>query len=925
MGKIAEDILMHYGTKRHSGRYPWGSGDTPYQHSGDWLSRVEELEKQGLKGKELAEAMGMSTTDFRAYKAKAKYDRRSLLVEQANSLYSDGLGYTEIGRKMGINESTVRSLLNKSAEERMNVAQLNAEKLRKRIDEVGMIDVGEGVERDLGISKEKLKEALTILESEGYPIYGGGVAQVTNPGQQTILKIACPPGTEHKEIYNFDKVHFAVPSTLDEVDVGENSKHGFIFPANLDSSRLKIRYAEEDDGTGHKGVERDGLIEIRRGVEDLDLGKSHYAQVRIMVDDSLYLKGMAAYSDNLPDGVDVIFNTNKSAGTPMNKVLKPLKTTVDGEIDKDNPFGALIKEDGGQSYYADKNGKKKLSLINKTREEGEWEEWSKELPAQFLSKQNISLIHKQLNLAIADRQAELEEINSYTNPTIKKALLNTFASSCDSAAVELKAAALPRQCYHVILPIPSLKDNEIYAPTYKDGEKVALVRYPHAGTFEIPILTVNNSSKEARSMLGNAIDGVGINHKVAQRLSGADFDGDTAMVIPTRGNGRNLKVNITSTDPLKGLKDFEPAIYAIPEGNPQKVPVMKKGRQTGIEMGKISNLITDMQVIGATEDELARAVRHSMVVIDAAKHKYDYKRSEKDNGIAELKRKYQLTIDDNGREHTGAATLLSRAGAPVRIPKRKGSVTINEDGSLSYKIDDKEYNYVMNDKKTGEKIVIKKKRDMETQKMAITDDAYTLISKARSQQEIAYAEYANKLKAMANEARKTMINTQEIKYDSNAYKTYKKEVDHLEAQLNVALKNAPKERMAQMIASSTVKAKKQDYPDMDKKERKKIAQQALVKARLKVGAQRQTIDISDREWEAIQAGAVSPSKLKNILNHTDQAAIRERAMPRTSKALSTAEKARIQSMNNSGYTIAQIAEMLGKSKSTITNELKGKE
>ena len=43
---VALDILMHVGIKRRSGRYPWGSGDNPYQHSGDFLSRVEELRNQ---------------------------------------------------------------------------------------------------------------------------------------------------------------------------------------------------------------------------------------------------------------------------------------------------------------------------------------------------------------------------------------------------------------------------------------------------------------------------------------------------------------------------------------------------------------------------------------------------------------------------------------------------------------------------------------------------------------------------------------------------------------------------------------------------------------------------------------------------------------------------------------------------------------
>lgn len=43
MNPIVEDILMHYGMPRRSGRYPYGSGENPYQHSGDFLSRVQEL------------------------------------------------------------------------------------------------------------------------------------------------------------------------------------------------------------------------------------------------------------------------------------------------------------------------------------------------------------------------------------------------------------------------------------------------------------------------------------------------------------------------------------------------------------------------------------------------------------------------------------------------------------------------------------------------------------------------------------------------------------------------------------------------------------------------------------------------------------------------------------------------------------------
>ena len=130
----------------------------------------------------------------------------------------------------------------------------------------------------------------------------------------------------------------------------------FVYPKSMDSSRLKIRYAE--DG----GIQKDGVIEIRRGVDDLSLGDSHYAQVRILVDGNRYLKGMAVYSDDLPDGVDVMFNTNKKKGTPTSDVLKKVKD------DPDNPFGSLIKA-GGQSYYIDADGKRQLSLINKRAED----------------------------------------------------------------------------------------------------------------------------------------------------------------------------------------------------------------------------------------------------------------------------------------------------------------------------------------------------------------------------------------------------------------------------------------------------------------------------------------------------------------------------------------------------------------------------
>ena len=913
MNPIANDILMHYGVSKldgapgpGSGRYPRGSGENPYQRANDFLGRISKLKNEGLSETEIAESLGMTTTQLRVQKAIARNEKRAIDVETARRLRDEGLSLNEIAEKMGYsNDSSVRSLLNTESEARMNEAIKTADFLRAQIEEKGMIDVGTGVEKELNISKEKLREALTILEMEGYPIYGVGIPQATNLGKQTNVKVICPIGTEHKDAYNYEDIH-SVRNYISHDD-GETFDPKWVYPKSMDSSRLQIRYAEEG------GVDMDGVIELRRGVDDLSLGNSHYAQVRILVDDTKYIKGMAIYSDDLPDGVDVRFNTNKKLGTPKLDVLKDIKA------DPDNPFGSLIKsgvvdpdnpssQEGGQSYYYDKNGNKQLSLINKRAEEGDWGEWSKKLPAQFLSKQNITLVKQQLSLAEADKVAEFEEIKSLTNPTVKQALLNKFADSCDSDAVHLQAAALPRQRYQVILPVESLKDNEVYAPNYKNGEKIALIRYPHGGTFEIPILTVNNKQADAKKILGNALDAVGINSKVAQQLSGADFDGDTVMVIPT-----GKKVKITATKPLEGLKDFDPKMsYPYISG-------MKVMKNTQTEMGKISNLITDMTLKGATEDELAKAVRHSMVVIDAEKHKLNYKQSEIDNDISALKKKYQGRVDEDGKYHEGASTLISRAKAEVSVPKRQGSPTVDkETGNYIWKTAD---NLTYIDKKTGK---VRTRTQASTQ-MAETDDASKLVSSMDNVIEKRYSEYANTMKGLGRQARLEAISTKKTPYSAQAKKVYQEEVKSLDNKLSEALSNAPRERIAQAIANSIIKAKKMAYPDMTKAEIKKTSQQEIVKARAKVGAKRTPVKITSREWEAIQSGAISTNKLTQIMNYADMDTLRQYAMPRASTALSSSKVAKINAMRISGYTTAEIAEAIGVSTSTVQKYISGKE
>lgn len=901
------NILEHYGTKRHSGRYPWGSGDNPYQHSGDFLSRVEELKKKGLSEKEILETINdslpdeykMGLTEFRTARQKAGHDRKALEYDQIRALKDDGLGWKEIGDKLGMSESSVRSKYNNAIGEKASQAEKIAATLKEEVDKKGMIDISEGANQVLGVSESKLDEAAYILEAEyGYQRYGVGIRQPTNARQQTNITVLAKPEFDQKYAYQHQ-------DQIDSLGDYHSDDGGETFtklqrPSSLDSSRVAIRYGDEG------GLDKDGVMEIRRGVPDLDLGKSHYAQVRILVDGDHYLKGMAVYSDDLPDGVDVMFNTNKPSGTPKMKVLKEAKA------DPDNPFGAAIKANG-QSMYIGEDGKEHLSPINKLKEEGDWDTMSRNVSSQFLSKQPKKLIENQLNLTVADYKAQYDEIMRYDNPTVKKKLLNDFADTVEGTSMTLKASAFPGQSTKVILPINKIKETEAYCPTYENGTRLALIRYPHAGTFEIPIVTVNNKNVSGKRNLGAIQDAIGINAKVAERLSGADFDGDTVMAIPVTD-----KVNIKSTRALKALEGFDPkTAYAVPEGNPNNVRLMKKEEKQR-EMGVISNLITDMTLRGADEDELARAVKHSMVVIDAEKHKLDYKRSERENGIPELKQKWQIRVDEEGATHYGgASTLLSRRKQTVRVPERRGSIRVDkETGEYIYK----ESGRTFIDPKTGKE----RKAEDTVSLISETKDARTLSS--GTIQENLYADFSNKLKAMANQARKEAANMKGIQRNPEAAKTYAPEVASLKEKYNNMIANKPKERKAMLIANANIKAKIQEQgldPTIDKKEIKKISSVEMQRARDSVGAsgRKSKITFTDREWEAVQAGAISDNMLTKFLNSSDSDEIVKRAMPKNVTVMTSAKMSKANAMLRSGYSYAEIAKACGVPESTVYSAL----
>ena len=925
---MSNDFIAHYGTPRHSGRYPWGSGENPYQRLKDFQSTYNRLHsEEKMTEKQIADYFGVTVNELRAKRSISTQTEKYENIIRATRLHNKGYGWTKIAEIMGAkNESTVRGWVQSGLKSKASKNIETANQLKKLMTEGKCyLDVSKGVENELGITANQLKIATEILKQQGYTVQRVDVKQVTNPKQFTSTLVLAPEGvTKYDIINNIDKVHSVEAYTPDA------GSHWFVpeYPKSIDRSRIYVRWNEEG------GADKDGVIELRPGVKDLSLGNSMYSQVRIAVDGCdasnphRYMKGMAVYSDSIPDGYDVVLNSNKHREDGDGEAFKAVKN----ELDADLAFGAKIKAQG-QYHYTDDDGKEQLGAINKVNEEGDWQKWKKSLPSQFLSKQPKELIKKQLDLTYADMLAEYDEIMKISNPVVKQNRLNSFAEDCDSAAVELKAAALPGQQSHSILPINSLKEDEVFAPNYPNGQVVVLVRFPHGGIFEIPRLKVNNRNKEGLATIGaNSADAIGIHHKVAEVLSGADFDGDSVLVIPETD-----KVKIKNMEPLAGLKNFNPseAYPAVPG-----MKVMTK-QNTQREMGIISNLITDMTLKGAPFEDIERAVKHSMVVIDAEKHKLNYKQSEIDNGIKELKRRYQMKEDGT---YGGASTLISLASSEEHVPERTTARTDpetgkkvkswspnKETGEWEYMdtgavrrvaVKDKDGNYLKDE--NGNQVYKEEKVLSKVKRMANVKDARELSSGTIAEE--LYADFANKCKFLGNTARKDAMAIQTPKKNPSAEEKYKAEVESLNYKLADALKHAPREREAQRLATIAMREIFENNPQLDKKEIKKAAQYQITLARAKVGAHKKSvqIEIEPKEWEAIQAGAISGSRLREILKHANEQTVLSYAAPKQGVSLSTAQINRIKAMGSSGYTNNQIAEAIGISPATVTKYLKGR-
>ena len=315
-----------------------------------------------------------------------------------------------------------------------------------------------------------------------------------------------------------------------------------------------------------------------------------------------------------------------------------------------------------------------------------------------------------------------------------------------------------------------------------------------------------------------------------------------------------------------------------------------------------------MTIGGAKNDELARAVKHSMIVIDAVNHELDFKRSEHDHGIASLKEKYQ------GGKGAGAKTLISRARSPVYIDQKQPR-SAARGGPIDPVTGKKVF------EPTGYRITTRsgesKLKKQESKRLIETEDAFSLIDPPGTQMERIYAEHSNRLKAMANTARKESYHTKPIPMNSSAKTAYSKQVVSINAKLDNAERNAPYERQAQVLANVVVSQKKQANPHMPKADEKKIKQQALNEARIRTRAKKSKIILTQSEWNAIQAGAISNDKLQRILNNSDIDTVKHLAMPKHTPKMTATMKARASRMLADGFTQADVADALGVGLTTL--------
>ena len=967
------DWFAHYGVGHlhggHSGRYPWGSGKDPFQRVVNFQKHVYGLRKKGMTDEQIRKSMNnMSDDEFRAKITASKDMTWKQNAKIAREMLDKGYSKRAIARKLEVSEGTVRNYLsNDEARANRDKSQIVINILKDNVEKYGYVDVGRGVELWLGkdISENRMKTVLKTLEQEGYTVHNDLTVKQATTQNYTELKVLTKAGVSKGDVLkNTDKIR--IPNFGIDED-GKITDRKIEEPVPIDSSRILIRYAHDPgikragikDSDEDGGLGRDGSIGIRPGVEDISIGGQPVAQIRAVVATKGkvdgYMKGVAYYDPDIPEGYDMVIWTNKKK---YEDVFKPLKD------DPDNRFGATIKPEEkliyASKFYTDsKTGESKLSPINIVNEADTWSKWSKTVSSQFLSKQSPVLARRQLELAYAWKKAEFDEIMAIPNPTIRRELLLEFAGSCDTASWKLQGAKMPGQSTQLLMPCLSLKDGECYCPNYPNGTELVLIRYPHAGRFEAARVTVNNNNVEGRRLYGMTTrEVIGVKPKTRQQLSGADCDGDTVTAIPDPNH------EIKTEKYPKELAEFDyDLLYPFPKG--AKEVGKGDGFRKQMQMGTVSNLITDMTQQKASLDKIIRATKYSMVVIDAEKHKLDWKKAYKELGIEELKKEFQTG---------GASTIISRRKQEMEVPERKfGKYIIDE---TTGKIDHTEYYDPVTGKpqyretgRTYQKRVpvidpatyqydkygqIKKKNGVplgdqvigedgkpvwknvgpvraattSVKKMLEYDDAFKLTSGGSRENpgtsiEYEYASVANKYKALANNARKMYMATADDPIiDKKMQAEYRDALESINAKIKDAAYHAPLERQAQLYASRVVSAARKNK-NIDQDEFDKIQGKALSTGRQKYGAGKEKLTLSEREVEAIEKHAVPKTTLQLLMKEIDKKFLKQMALPREFNGIAPAKLAQVKRMLATGsYTIADVADFAGVSTSTIERALK---
>lgn len=878
--------ILHYGRGHasggHSGRYPWGSGDKRIH----FTEAVAALKESGITDKtKQAKELGISRNELQAHLSSEHAAIREEFTKRGRDLVGNGKSVNQAANELGVPEATLRSYLNNTApsthQARLTRAKQVTDMYRKALEEQsGYIDVGAGTEHQIGITKYQKDMALEALKQDGYYVHKVLLRNLTNPDKPISTQVL----TKNPDQYDVQGKH-ALDVQLPNYQYEGVKLTGISKPVDVPWKDVSINYGINGEN------DRDGTILVRRGNPEADLGASHYAQVRISVGGTHYMKGMAMYGDDddfkgLPSNVKYIFHTNKPSTKSPQDVLKKQK---DNPL---NPFESSIRHQKG--------------VFNIVNQEGDWSDYRTTLASQFLSKQNVSFVKERLKDTFKRDKEDYDSIVAITNPVVKQKLLQdlvgdpkdkTKRGSIDTEQFHMRAVGEPGTRYKTLIANPWLKANEVYAPDYNDGDHVVLVRYPHGGTFELPDLVVNNKAPKSKKLLGNAIDGIGIHPEAAHKLSGADFDGDTVIVLPN--NSGKIKYRKS----LPGLKNFDPNDYELTDPKDLPYETTRKNRYTGkeekvtvypgkhisprgkqTEMGNVSNLITDMTIKGASDTELARAVKYSMVVIDSEKHHLDYKAAADAYGIKSLRKKYMTKINpDTGRKSLGANTLISVAKHEQTKGEGKGTLinTLAKQGRLD-KIN------------------------------------------SGSPVENAYQNYIEQLQVIKNNGQKELSTIDIPKRDPYAAKAYSHEVLSLNSKIKSISAQAPLERKAQVEANQAFKEYIEANPTVSTDRKKSLRSEMLNNARLSNGVTpyEKKVHITPKEWDAIQANAISKTALEKLLSKADMDELRSYATPKSKQAISPAKLSSIKRMMASNnYTLAEIAQSTGLSPNTIKSAL----